>query len=222
MIGRFITSKSNVIVKRAAITAGFVAAMLWAVATPARASVLIDFATGLGGAGGTITQSGSNVSGSGILVDNMFVNGAPTGDGNNNIDGTAASIGFGGTSGVLDFNTSTGAFSIVGSIPSLGVALQTLLSGTITNFQFSTGSSFTFNASGFDTKSPLLLAALGIPTNTPFAFTGFTIGGIANTDGTFKATSTDISNTSVPEPASLLLLGTGLMFARRRILGKSA
>jgi hypothetical protein len=82
------------------------------------------------------------------------------------------------------------------------------------------------NAYGTDVKNSDLLETLGISTEWPWGFFGWSL--VAEnpempTNGepsTGVAISTDIRNTQVPEPTSLLLLGTGLIglgiIARRR------
>jgi hypothetical protein len=71
-------------------------------------------------------------------------------------------------------------------------------------------------ANGIDVKDATLLAYYGIPANTDWEFFGviMSAGNITTAGGitTGTAQSTDIINTSVvPEPASMLLLGLGLI-----------
>lgn len=203
--------------KRVGITTAFIGAVMWAVATPARANAILDFRTGLAGSGGTITQSGSNYIGTGIEIDSLLVLGTASGNGRYDVDGTAVDeLADGGTAGVLDFNTATGAFSVTGSLPTLGIKLQTLLSGFISSFTFGpAGENFEFRAQGTDTKSAELLSALGLDPATPFVFNGFSIAMAEDEEsaGTYTAFSTDIANTAVPvpEPATMMLLGSGLL-----------
>jgi hypothetical protein len=193
----------------------------------ASAVTIIDFGTGFGGPGGTINISGSNASGSGIFIDSLTITGAPSGNGVYDVEGTGACADGSGGCGVLSFNTATNTISLTGAIPSLGIGSQTLLWG-----DFSGGYTITANtgvvgsifASGVDTKSAALLAAIGLDPNTPFAYFGFTMGfNLLGTGSPYTAISTDITNTSVPEPGSIALFGSGLLglgAAVRRRFGK--
>ena len=173
----------------------------------AAAAVVIDFGTGLAGPGGTLTESGGDVSGSNVLI------GVLTADGTAN-DGTYV------TNALLNFDTAANTISIVGDVPGLGVAPTTLLSGTFTSSSYTAipgpgGVTEIFSGQGPDIKDPDLLTALGIPASTPFDFFGFSIESVNGT-----VISTDIVNTAVPVPAAVWLFGSGLLgmvgIARRR------
>lgn len=168
--------------------------------------VVIDFSTGSAGSGGTISVSGGQASGSGILINLLQVIGAPMHNGMYTVTGTGT--GHTGSTAVLDFNTATNFIKITGKIPGLGINSSTvLLNGSFSSFTVTnTGTVRAIAALGPDTKSPVLLQDLGLPTNLQFQFFGFTISSKLS-GSRYVAYSTDISNTAnVPEPGTLLLL----------------
>jgi hypothetical protein len=177
----------------------------------AAAAYVLDFATGLAGAGGTITNAGGSISGSNILIGSLIV------------DGTTTSNGIYVVDALLNFDTSANTISIVGDIATLGITGETLLSGSFTSYsttvipQLGGGQTEVFQAAGPDTKSNTLLGLLGIPLDTQFDFFGFSI---ESANG--SVVSTDIINTAtaVPVPAAVWLFGSGLLgmvgIARRK------
>ena len=186
------------------------AAVIFGLASSTSAFALVlDFRdANAAGTGNISPLGGGNWQGVGIGMDQLAVfNGALT---LYDLDGAVACAPCGGTTAAsLDFNTLTGTFSITGSVPSLGVGNTVLLDGTISSFTAGPGGASgttEINFRGSDTKDPELLIALGIDPELPFNFGGFTINMTA--DGT--PISVDIPNSAVPEPGTVLLMGTGL------------
>jgi hypothetical protein len=202
-----------------------------AYAAPAHALVIIDFGTGSAPSGGSIVTNAAHTTavGTNILVDRLggCLACGTAGEVDFNYDLSGANGGVGGIdangTALLNFNTVAGTLSIVGGVPGLGIPNGTLLvNGTTDTFNVkcsSTGanpcSQITVDTiAGPDTKSPLLLRALGLPLGATFTLAnGFSIGNITTVANTYKAFSTDIPNNSdvTPEPGSMLLFGTGLI-----------
>jgi hypothetical protein len=209
----------------------FVAMCAVLLAPALSSAAVLDFATGTAGVGGTIIDvGGGDAQGIDIYIDTLVASGTGA-DGVYNVDGgLACATGAGGSCAALSFDTMVGTFTIVGSVPMLGVGSTTLLSGTIDSFMFDTsGGVAVFHATGTDTKDAALLAAVGIAPGTAFGFTGFSVGfapvSCGESQTCYQAISTDFLNTSgvggdaVPEPTTLLLLGGGMLGlarARRR------
>jgi hypothetical protein len=195
-------------------------------AAPAMAWPVIDFHTGLAGEGGSISWDGTNLVGSDIPIGGMFIVDSDSADGVYLVSGTASGSG-GGMYGSLDFDTSASWITVTGCIPGLSIgtvdadgnctAPETLMSGTIEGWDRTHAHNGLISAFGEDTKHELLVAAVGIPQTLPWEFFGFAITTrTLNPDGTPGAViSSDIRNTPVPEPATMILLGSGLLAAFR-------
>ncbi len=201
-------------------------------ATPAMAATLIDFRNGSAGAGGSITYDGTNVIGNDLPIAYAEIFGAPQNNGVWNVDGSImmppppGDGGGDGNYGDLDFNTQTGEVTLSGCIPGLGIGIinnvctnPVLLSGLITSFNVdpTAAGGATIDFSGFDFKNPDLVTAIGLNPLTPWIIDTFTLLTDQLTpDGTpAQSISTDVRNAPIPEPATMMLLGTGLLAAFR-------
>jgi hypothetical protein len=213
---------------------------------PVHAAELIDFGTGVAGAGGQIKYGGNggSLTGSGILIGVMTAMGTPVNNGVQFATG-GAPCAFPGLCAELDFTTGAlgsyqngvysfdpgGSFTITGGIPGAGISNQPLMSGTFSGASVVDGGLLKFNAFGSDGINPILLSYLGIPSGTTFQFVGSVIAANlwnpgASNGGAFDITalSTDFASigtpaaTPTPEPmtVALMAMGGAALFGAKR------
>jgi len=195
----------------------FMLVALMALSVPMFGAIVIDFEQG-SVTGGTITSAGV---GTNIPVDILkVINGAsttfydlfgagPSSATDTNLNGSA----------LVNFNTATGFFQIVGSVCTTAASTNCPGSATLvaggTVLVNGTGSACvgtetatTLDCREADTKATALLIALGLPTDLHFALMDATFQYTGSSP--FNVQSVDIQNVAVPETTSVLLLGTVL------------
>jgi hypothetical protein len=202
--------------------------VLACVSPPAQASTILDF-QGLAAGGGTIAFSGGAAPLVGTNIPIVTLGGIETPLNAGNYDVTNGYLNF-QTGNLISYSGGSynfgngGFFTITGGVTAAGISATTgapptptvLLTGSFLGAQVGSGVVSFVLGNGPDTKNPDLLTYFGLSTATQFQFdakTNLNVSSGALNGGSFSGTafSTDISNTVVPEPGSMMLFGTGLV-----------
>jgi hypothetical protein len=194
----------------------------------ASAALLIDFDNITFDGGTFTTLGGGNYSGSGIIFDTILYKDTAIGTLAGAQCGAATSVATATVADTckLDFNTLANTFTVTAptGLWNTGPDFQAytadrgaFIPGTIGNLLTGSFIAFTdingnlFIGAGTDVKDPDLLAFFGLAANTPFVY--------ANTEihlgPNGQVVEADLTNIAVPEPATMMLLGTGLLAAFR-------
>ena len=197
---------------------------LLALSAPMFGAYVIDFGAGLGNGGTIVTNENSACSGTGTGVGFTNVCGFNISVGLMNVSnggpitgyitsGTCTVTGGGADVACLSFNEAADTVTVTGSVPSLsGDPSGNLLSGTGDTITVTpeAGGTIQVGLNGPDTKLPALLTALGFPSNPGWTMSAGIVDGnpVTGTAGLYNAFSQDIPDSFVPEPTSVLLLGT--------------
>jgi hypothetical protein len=209
---------------------GMAALTLGALTTSARANPVLDFKTGLADEGGVVQLFGDgSISGSGIPIGKLTVTGAPSGNGGYIVGGNATDstpgddpFGYGSLNFATGGLSGSNSVQILGYLPTAGIgsagSAVVLMDGTFSSFTLNSDPiTFTVNglgnAAGWASDSSLA-TFLGLSTDLQYTFLGWSMTTdplAVGTPGT--ALSTDVRNTAVPEPGSIFLMGSGLLYA---------
>jgi len=194
----------------------------------AKAAAVLDFQLG-GSGGGTISYAGGTAPliGSNIPIGLVSATGTPLNNGGSlNITGSCGGRGClsfqtgnitSNAGGVLTFAPGT-QFTITGGISSLGLANSTVLlnaNSVQASVTANVGGFFSFTIpNGTDSKNATLVGFFFPVAPITWAFAGSIAGPPITSTSAFSITnetSVDIGNAAVPEPMSVLLLGTTMV-----------
>lgn len=201
---------------------------------PASAQVILDFGPGLTGTSGSCTLTSTDAKCTGVGVGVLGVSNDGADSGTYGVDSGLMSFDLNTSTPSSDFVTISGSvdclanstLTTVGN-PCFGhsagdvvLASETLLSesGTGLSASIILGPPGAVSWVGPDEKSQDLLRLLGLSTSLCSGSPGMCIGWnfsppafadiVQQASGAYQVTSYDISNAAVPEPTSVLLLGT--------------